>query len=306
MGVYIAEAQQAKRALQSSRRSLHSSTSAAEASAADASAVAVSAIPERPPSRHTAQRDMLASQVASPHNQQPQPLTSASSADAGTAGAGLAGASGLEPQQQASATADGGSSQEGGVRHEAGLSAPAAPAAPAVPAVRSEGSQTQPAQGSGRQATAGKKQPLQAAALQPSPSAQRLTFARSVQYAPLLTVKASQYQQHCQSYLPCLGGATFRLTQVCALCSESLNLCGAAIRCYHLNDSNPFVSAGLCQMPWSKHTLGPQPTSQRQLPTRSSFPGQLCGDMSAQPPLRCPGSSLGHCCSASAPPATSP
>ncbi len=203
MGVYIAEAQQAKRALQSSRRSLHSSTSAAEASAADASAVAVSAIPERPPSRHTAQRDMLApvaSQVASPHNQQPQPLTSASSADAGTAGAGLAGASGLEPQQQASATADGGSSQEGGVRHEAGLSAPAAPAAPAV---RSEGSQTQPAQGSGRQATAGKKQPMQAAALQPSPSAQRLTFARSVQYAPLLTVKASQYQQHCQCCLPC-------------------------------------------------------------------------------------------------------
>ena len=192
MGVYIAEAQQAKRALQSSRRSLRSSTPAAEASAAEASAAVVSATPERPPTSHAAQHDMLApmaSQAARPHTQQPQPPSSASNADAGVAGAGVASASSLL-QQQATAGAGSHGSRGGDCRHEAKLPAPAAPAAPAAyaDAVRSEGSQTQPVQGSGRQVTAGEQQPLQAASLQPSPSAQRLTFARSVTYAAFLMV----------------------------------------------------------------------------------------------------------------------
>ena len=182
MGVYIAEAQQAKRALQSSRRSLRSSTPAAEASDAKAFAAPVLATPERPPSSHAAKDDMMApagSQAVSAHGHQPQLPASARRADAGIAAARVASAASLEPQQQAPAIVDGGPGQEGGVRHGAGSSAPAAPAAHAV---RSEGSQAQIVQGSGRQATAEEKQTLQAAALQPSPSAQRLAFARSVKY----------------------------------------------------------------------------------------------------------------------------
>ena len=183
MGVYIAEAQQAKRALQSSRRSLRSCTPAAEASVAE-----VLPTPERPPSLCCAAKDDMVApaggQAVSACDHQPRLAAGARSADAGVANARVAGASGLEPQQQAPATADGCSGQEGGIRHEAGL------AARAVHAVKPEGCQTQPMQRSGRQAAAGETQPLQAAALQPSPSAQRLTFARSVKYAPFLTAGA--------------------------------------------------------------------------------------------------------------------
>ena len=116
MGVYIAEAQQAKRALQSSRRSLRSSTPAAETSADEASAAAILATLERPPSSHAAKDDIMApvgSHTVNARDHRPQLPASASSADAGVAGAGVTGASGLEPRQQASARAGGNSSHGG-------------------------------------------------------------------------------------------------------------------------------------------------------------------------------------------------